>query len=108
MINTIPEEEKAHGTISNWTYLKYVYEGGNILLTILLILIFIAAEVCYIMKCTVEILLQPLYFRVALWLLVATCQSGELSINTFDSIWPLLFPVLLVGTFACGWPISIS
>ena len=77
MINTIPEEEKAHGTISNWTYLKYVYEGGNILLTILLILIFIAAEVCYIMKYTVEILLPPLYFRVVLWLQIGGCQSGK-------------------------------
>ncbi|XP_065919844.1 ATP-binding cassette sub-family C member 4-like isoform X2 [Dysidea avara] len=44
MINVMPEEEKAHGTISNWTYLRYVYEGGNILSTILLILIYIAAE----------------------------------------------------------------
>jgi len=46
MVNIIPEEEKGHGTISNWTYLRYVHEGGNVLLTILLILVFIAAEVC--------------------------------------------------------------
>ena len=45
MINVVPEEERAHGTLSNKTYLRYVQEGGNTILTILLILVFIIAEV---------------------------------------------------------------
>ena len=45
MLNVVPEEERAHGTISNKTYLRYVQEGGNTILTILLILVFIIAEV---------------------------------------------------------------
>jgi len=46
MSNVVPEEERAHGTLSNITYFRYIQAGGNIILTILLILIFIVAEVC--------------------------------------------------------------
>ena len=45
-VNVMPEEERSHGTISNWTYVRYVWEGGNTLLTIFFILVFILAEVC--------------------------------------------------------------
>ena len=45
MLNVVPEEERAHGTISNKTYLRYVQEGGNTMLTILLVFVFILAEV---------------------------------------------------------------
>ena len=45
MLNVIPEEESGHGTISNTTYFRYVQEGGNTILTILLVLVFIVAEV---------------------------------------------------------------
>ena len=45
MLNVVPEEERVHGTISNKTYLRYVQEGGNTVLTILLLLMFIIAEV---------------------------------------------------------------
>ena len=45
MLNVVPEEERAHGTISNKTYLRYVQEGGNTMLTILLVFVFIIAEV---------------------------------------------------------------
>lgn len=44
-MNVMPEEERSHGTISNWTYIRYVWEGGNTLLTIFFILVFILAEV---------------------------------------------------------------
>ena len=45
MLNVVPEEERAHGTISNKVYFKYIQEGGNTILTILLVLMFIIAEV---------------------------------------------------------------
>ena len=45
MLNVVPEEERAHGTISNKTYFKYVQKGGNTILTIVLVLVFIIAEV---------------------------------------------------------------
>ena len=44
-MNVVPEEERAHGTISNRTYFKYIQEGGNTLITIIFILMFILAEV---------------------------------------------------------------
>ena len=45
MPNIVPEEERAHGTISKKTYFKYIQEGGNTVLTVILILVFIVAEV---------------------------------------------------------------
>ncbi|XP_065913909.1 ATP-binding cassette sub-family C member 4-like isoform X2 [Dysidea avara] len=42
--NTIPEEERAHGTISNKTYFTYLQEGGNTFLAILLIVGFLVSE----------------------------------------------------------------
>ncbi|XP_065916533.1 ATP-binding cassette sub-family C member 4-like isoform X2 [Dysidea avara] len=44
VVNVVPEEERAHGTISNRTYFKYIQEGGNTLITIIFILMFILAE----------------------------------------------------------------
>ncbi|XP_065917654.1 ATP-binding cassette sub-family C member 4-like [Dysidea avara] len=44
VVNVVPEEERAHGTISNKTYFKYIQEGGNTLITIIFILMFILAE----------------------------------------------------------------
>ncbi|XP_065919884.1 ATP-binding cassette sub-family C member 4-like isoform X2 [Dysidea avara] len=43
--NVVPEEERAHGTISNKTYFKYIKEGGNTFITIIFVFIFIAAEI---------------------------------------------------------------
>ena len=45
-LNVMPEEERSHGTISNWTYVKFIQEGGNTLVTVIFILAFILAEVC--------------------------------------------------------------
>lgn len=45
MLNVLPEEERSHGTISNKIYLTYVNAGGNIVLTLLLIALFLASEV---------------------------------------------------------------
>lgn len=45
MLNVLPEEERSHGTISNKIYFTYVKEGGNIVLTFLLITLFLASEV---------------------------------------------------------------
>ena len=45
MLNVVPEEERAHGTISSKTYFKYVQKGGNTILTVVLVLVFIIAEV---------------------------------------------------------------
>ena len=52
MLNVVPEEERAHGTISNKTYFKYIQEGGNTILTVVLVLVFIIAEVtdCFVYK----------------------------------------------------------
>ena len=52
--NRMPEEEKGHGTISNKTYFTYLREGGNTVLTILLIGAFITSEV--IATCTITML----------------------------------------------------
>jgi len=41
----VPEEERAHGTISNKTYFTYVKAGGNALLVFLLIAVFLASQV---------------------------------------------------------------
>ena len=45
MLNVLPEEERSHGTISNKLYFTYVNEGGNIVLTFLLVAIYLATEV---------------------------------------------------------------
>ena len=46
----MPEEERSHGTyyiqLDLHTYIKYVWEGGNTLLTIFIMLVFVLAEVC--------------------------------------------------------------
>ena len=51
MHNVVPEEERGHGIISNKTYFKYIQEGGNTILTILLVLVFIVAEVILLFYC---------------------------------------------------------
>ena len=45
MLNVLPEEERSHGTISNKMYFTYVNEGGNIVLTFLLVVVYLASEV---------------------------------------------------------------
>ena len=45
MLNVLLEEERSHGTISNKMYFTYVNEGGNIILTFLLVAIYLATEV---------------------------------------------------------------
>ena len=45
MTNIVPEEERAHGTISNKTYYLYLREGVTDLFIILFIIIFLIAEV---------------------------------------------------------------
>ena len=45
MHNVVPEEDKAQGRISLLTYLKYYKEGGGILLSSLLILVYFMTEV---------------------------------------------------------------
>ena len=50
-MNVVPEEERAHGTISNKTYFRYIQEGGNIIMTILLVMLFIGAEVTLCCHC---------------------------------------------------------
>ena len=52
--NRMPEEERGHGTISNKTYFTYLREGGNTVLTVLLIGAFITSEV--IATCTITML----------------------------------------------------
>ncbi|XP_065914062.1 ATP-binding cassette sub-family C member 4-like isoform X2 [Dysidea avara] len=42
--NRMPEEEKGHGTISNKTYFTYLREGGNTILTVLLMAAFLVSE----------------------------------------------------------------
>ena len=45
MVNVVPEEERAHGTISNKTYYVYLREGANTLVVLLFVIVFIVAEV---------------------------------------------------------------
>ncbi|XP_065887047.1 ATP-binding cassette sub-family C member 4-like isoform X2 [Dysidea avara] len=42
--NTEPEEERAHGKISNKTYFTYIKAGGNTILVLLLIAVFLASQ----------------------------------------------------------------
>ncbi|XP_065897567.1 ATP-binding cassette sub-family C member 4-like isoform X2 [Dysidea avara] len=42
--NVVPEEERAHGTISTMTYFTYVKAGGNAILAFLLIAVFLASQ----------------------------------------------------------------
>jgi len=47
MTNVVPEEERAHGTISNKTYYLYLREGVSDLFIIFFLFIFLLAEVRY-------------------------------------------------------------
>ncbi|XP_065897571.1 ATP-binding cassette sub-family C member 4-like [Dysidea avara] len=42
--NTVPEEERAHGTISNKTYFTYLRAGGNTLLVFILIAVYFVSQ----------------------------------------------------------------
>jgi len=46
-LNVIPEEERAHGTISNRTYYSYLREGVGNLFLLLFVFVFLIAEVSY-------------------------------------------------------------
>ena len=45
MLNVVPEEERAHGTISNKTYYVYMREGASNFLILFIIFVFILTEV---------------------------------------------------------------
>ena len=45
MLNVVPEEERAHGTISNKTYYVYLREGATTFMILCFIFIFLLAEV---------------------------------------------------------------
>lgn len=45
MLNVVPEEERAHGTISNKTYYIYLREGASTLVVLFFIIVFFLAEV---------------------------------------------------------------
>ena len=49
MLNVVPEEERAHGTISNRTYYTYMREGASHFLILFIIFLFLVTEVrCFI------------------------------------------------------------
>ena len=55
--NTVPEEERAHGTISNKTYFTYVKAGGNTLLVLFLIAVYLISQVLIVcMRCAFIVL----------------------------------------------------
>ena len=43
---SVPNEERAHGTVSVKTYAQYFIAGGGYFFTILVVAIFILSEVC--------------------------------------------------------------
>ena len=43
---SVPNEERAHGTVSVKTYAQYFIAGGGYFFTILVIAVFIFSEVC--------------------------------------------------------------
>ena len=45
MLNVVPAEERAHGTISNKTYYIYLREGASAFAVLLFVIIFLFAEV---------------------------------------------------------------
>ena len=89
-MNVVPEEERSHGTISNKTYLQYVQEGGNTILTIIFIVIFITAEVCsYNALMKVELitcLSHGCHCRVELSVQTGGYQNGMHTISPFLSV----------------------
>ena len=71
----VPEEERAHGTISNKTYFTYVREGGNTILVLFLIAVFFASQVfIHIVSIFISC---SLMHRVALLQLIGGCQDGK-------------------------------
>ena len=48
MLNVVPEEERAHGTISNKTYYIYLREGASTVLIMCFVFIFLVTEVSII------------------------------------------------------------
>ena len=54
MLNIVPEEERAHGTISNKTYYVYLRQGASALVVLLFVILFFIAEVssyCHTTSC---------------------------------------------------------
>ena len=47
MLNVVPEEERAHGTISNKTYYVYLREGASSFVVLLFVFLFLIAEVSF-------------------------------------------------------------
>jgi len=45
MLNVVPEEERAHGTISNKTYYLYLRQGASNFLILFFIFMFLLPEV---------------------------------------------------------------
>ena len=45
MLNVVPEEERAHGTISNKTYYIYLRQGASALVILLFVILFFFTEV---------------------------------------------------------------
>lgn len=73
MLNVLPEEQRSHGTISNKIYFTYVMEGGNIVLTFLLIAMFLVSEVRVVIS---QSIVNNFIHRVVLSLQTGGYQNG--------------------------------
>ena len=43
---SVPDEERAHGTVSTKTYIQYFIAGGGCFFTLLVVATFLISEVC--------------------------------------------------------------
>lgn len=76
MLNAVPEEERAHGTISNKTYYLYLREGASTFLILFFIFVFLLADVSNASYCIHYVKYMVLH-RLVLLQLIGGCLTGQ-------------------------------
>ena len=74
MLNVVPEEERAHGTISNKTYYIYLREGASTVLIMCFVFIFLVTEVSIIV---VHFVYLVIIHRLVLLQAIGGCLTGK-------------------------------
>ena len=77
MLNVVPEEERAHGTISNKTYYIYLREGASTVLIMCFVFIFLVTEVSIIVVYFVYLVKCLIIHRLVLLQVIGGCLTGK-------------------------------
>ena len=77
MLNVVPEEERAHGTISNKTYYIYLREGASTILIMFFVIIFLVTEVSIIVANFVYLVKFLIIHRLVLLQVIGGCPTGK-------------------------------